>query len=219
MSIANLDEFEVGEEIIDPVEEWHKKRHGKFTCSKFGDLIGEARGKGPDSFSQTALSYMRIVFAERLGSFQHSFENAACSWGNRNELAALNAYFDRTGNELLGHQYNFFELNSFVGGTPDDLVGCDGVVEAKCPYNPGEHIQTVLTKTVPKQYVWQVYGHLLVTGRKWCDFVSFDPRMPDNEERRLVVIRVDRDEQKLEFLKCRLNKANAVIEEWLKDKN
>jgi len=73
------------------------------------------------------------------------------------------------------------------------------------------HIKTLLGREVPKEYDWQTVGHLLVTGRKWCDFVSYDPRMqaPQN----LVVIRVERSEPRIEFLKSRLMLAITVLDE------
>jgi hypothetical protein len=75
------------------------------------------------------------------------------------------------------------------------------------------HVNTLLTKEVPSEYEWQVVGHLLVTGRDWCDFISFDPRMEGKY--RLCVIRVERSEARIELLKKRLEVAVGVVKEMV----
>ncbi len=73
------------------------------------------------------------------------------------------------------------------GASPDGLVDQDGQLEVKCP-NSQTHLNTVLTKEVPAEYISQITWQLACTRRKWCDFVSFDPRLP--EYLQLVIIRV-----------------------------
>ena len=77
-----------------------------------------------------------------------------------------------------------------AGASPDGLVGDDGLVEIKCP-NTATHIETLLNQAVPAKYITQMQFQMACTGRKWCDFVSFDPRMP--EKTRLFIKRVERD--------------------------
>ena len=77
-----------------------------------------------------------------------------------------------------------------AGASPDRLVGLEGLIECKCP-NTGTHIDTLLSETVPQKYMLQMQFQMAVTGRDWCDFVSFDPRLP--EEMSLFVARVPRD--------------------------
>jgi len=188
-------------------EAWLQKRSGMITCSKFGDLIGE--GKAKDAlFTQTGYAYLQLLVAERLGSW-YSFSNSATQWGTNNEPIAIDEYRKLTGNEVNSTPFNFFKYNAWVGGTPDGLVGTDGTVEVKCPFNPSVHIGTLLTKTVPKEYEWQVYGHMLVTDRKWCDFISFDPRIEGKQK--IAIVKVDRDEAKIAFLKSRLDLAVEVM--------
>ena len=200
----SLAELELGEELVDPLEqereEWFAKRSGRITCSNFGKLIGEGRGKN-DVFTQTGMAYLRLKVAERLGSW-HSVSARSMQWGTDNEAAAIAAYAERTGFEVDSRPFQFFELGDDLGGTPDGLIGADGTLEGKCPYDPSVHINTLITRLIPNDYVWQVHGHLLVTGRQWCDFVSFDPRIKD--DCRLVIIRQERDQAKLDFLASRL---------------
>ena len=207
MDLAALDEMEVDDEVFDPVErqreEWLKKRSGRLTCSRFGELIGEGRKKD-QQFTEAGMSYLRLKVAERLGSW-HTISAASMQWGTDNESAAIRCYETRTGMAVDSEPFQFIEVDEWIGGTPDGLVGTDGCVEVKCPYDPQVHINTALTRTVPSKYVWQVWGHLLVPGRDWCDFVSYDPRIVDKAG--LVVIRAERDEKRIESLRERLNLA------------
>jgi hypothetical protein len=218
MQLMDLAEFEVDTPIVDQQEaareEWFRLRSGRFTCSRFGDLIGTGRRK-EDEFSQTGMSYIYQVAAERLGSYLHEFDGAPVRWGNEYESEALLAYLTRRGIldvvSLKTGTQCFCELGDYAGGTPDALIDDDGCVEIKCPYTPQEHMRTVYENTVPEKYVWQVHGHMLVTGRKWCDFISFDPRI--DADKRLHVIRVERNEPMLATLAARLIRANEVVRE------
>jgi predicted phage-related endonuclease len=81
-----------------------------------------------------------------------------------------------------------------VGCSPDGLVGDDGLVEIKCP-NTATHLETLLGQTVPGKYETQIQFQMACTGRQWCDFISYDPRMP--EQMRMFVRRVYRDDQRI----------------------
>jgi hypothetical protein len=195
-------------------EEWLRKRLGKITCSRFGDLIGEGREKGA-LFTQTGYGYLRRIVAERLGSW-YAASAKAMDWGIQNESEAAGAYSFLKSVEVDSTPFQYYEYNDDIGGTPDGLVGLDGCIEIKCPYDPAVHVNTLLTKVVPKDYEWQVVGHLLVTGRKWCDFISYDPRIKVLEHA-LCVVRVERDEARIDFLKKRLELAVKVVGEMVKE--
>lgn len=209
----NLDEMEAGEEVLDPVEvkreEWLRKRLGKITCSRFGDLMGSGRSKDA-LFSQTGYSYLRRIVAERLGSW-YSVSARAMDWGNENESKAIAEYAKRFEWDVDNTPFQYFAYTDDIGGTPDGLVCGSGCVEVKCPFDPAVHVNTLLTKEVPSEYEWQPVGHLLVTGRDWCDFISFDPRIEGKH--RLCVVRVERNEVRIEMLKKRLDLA---VEEVVK---
>ena len=211
MDFAALAALTPAREIVDPNEAaenaWHAKRNGRFTASNFAALIGEGRGKD-SKFTQTGYSYIHRKAAERLGSW-HSVYASSMQWGNDNEADAIDAYRKRSQLVVDSRPYQFYIVDDHIGGTPDGMVQGDGCLEVKCPFDPAVHVGTAIRKTVPTNYIWQVHGHMLCTGRKWCDFVSFDPRIQD-ESARLVVIRVDRDEDRLKFLRERL--ALAVVE-------
>jgi hypothetical protein len=211
--MLDLDSMEEDVAIVDQDEaareEWMRKRAGRITCSRFGDLMGEGKAKG-DVFTQTGYNYLRLLVAETLGSW-YSISANATKWGTDNEPLAIEAYRARTGYEVDSRPFQYFRYNAWIGGTPDGLVGDDGCIEVKCPYDPSVHVKTLISRQVPKEYDWQTVGHLLVTGRKWCDFISYDPRMQSPQN--LVVIRVERSEPRIELLKSRLLLAVTVLDE------
>lgn len=217
-----LDSMEVDSEVVDPVEqqqeEWFQKRRGRFTCSRFGDLMTRGRGKDED-FGQTALSYIRQVVAERMGSWVFPAKASALEWGTENESLAIAEYQKRFGVEVSHEPFRFFEYESYAGGTPDALVCENGGIEIKCPYDPGQHIATWERREVPRQYIWQVHGHMLVADLDWVDFISFDPRIETTAN--MVVVRVERDDELIDQLKLRLiesdSLARAMIERLEKD--
>jgi len=206
-----LDELVEDVELFDPVEkqreEWLKKRLGKITCSQFGTLMSSGRAKD-EVFSQTGLTYLRRIVAERLGSW-YSISARAMDWGNENESKAILEYAAREIVFVDNKPFQYFAYSDDIGGTPDGLVGKDGCVEVKCPFDPSVHVNTLLTREVPKEYEWQVVGHLLVTGREWCDFISFDPRIEGKHK--LCVVRVERNEARIAELKKRLELAVQMV--------
>ncbi len=184
-----LAELETAEKQL---SDWQKARLGKITASRFG-LVRRLRS---GEWGEVALSYLYDLLGEHLtGQPSQTFVgNDATEWGNEHESDALEAYTKRTGRKVrTGQTFIQHPELELVGGTPDGLVGEKGIIEVKCPYNFKNHLRTVITRTVPDEYLAQVYGHLWLSGREWCDFVSFDPRIPKKHAAaRLVIVRVER---------------------------
>lgn len=206
-AIDGLEAMTVAETLRDDTAEidWLEKRSGKVTGSNFGAIYGKGRNA---AFTQTGITYLNGVIAERLGASLPSIGGASLSWGTEKEPQALEQY--RHANpkaNVVVEPFQFIDYTPFSGATPDGLVDWDGCLEVKCPHNPGVHVATMLSGKVPAKYIWQVYGHLLVTGREWCDFVSYDPR----SERPLFVIRVERDADMLLSLRERLKRAVTYV--------
>lgn len=186
---AVLEKLEV-EEKDNSLTPFQLARLGKITASCFGKIAKVRTG----GWGETALSYLYDVVGEHLtGQPAENFTgNKATEWGNFYEADALRAYTKRTGRKIKsGTYYNHPELE-WVGGTPDGLVGERGVIEAKCPLTFKNHLRTVITRTVPDEYLPQVIGHLWLSGRDWCDFISYDPRIEGRH--RLAIIRVNRND-------------------------
>lgn len=169
---------------------WFQARLGKATASRFNDIM-----KGPKLAGWR--NYRAELVAQRLtGKTEEGFTSAPMQWGTDNEPLARLHYTLRTHNQV--EECGFFEHDTLAAGaSPDGLVAADGTLEIKCP-NTATHINTLHTSKVPFEYVAQVQGQLWITGRQWADFVSFDPRLPDNAN--IIVIHVDRDDKYIKEL-------------------
>jgi predicted phage-related endonuclease len=95
------------------------------------------------------------------------------------------------------------------GCSPDGLIGPNGLVEIKCP-NTATHIETLNGRSVPEKYITQIQWQLACTSRRWCDFVSYDNRMPENM--RLLVKRIERDQTRISELEDEVIKFLAEVD-------
>jgi len=169
-------------------EEWLQARVGRATASRFSDVMASIRS----GEAASRKNYRAELVVERLtGQPVDTYKSPAMEWGNEYEPVARLKYELTTGNNV--EECGLFIHNSIMAGaSPDGLVNDDGLLEIKCP-NTATHIETLRKQEVPRQYYWQVMGQLWLTGRKWCDFVSFDPRMPANAQ--YFTTRVLRDDE------------------------
>lgn len=176
--------------------EWFQKRLGKVTASRLADVCAKTK----TGWSASRANYMAQLAAERLTGQNAGrvFESAEMRWGAETEPEARDAYAWRSNCDVA--ECDFFDHPniSMSGASPDGLVGADGLIEIKCP-NTATHIDTLLGGEVPDKYVKQMLWQMECTGRKWCDFVSYDPRMPD--DLKVFVRRFERDETNIEFLR------------------
>lgn len=200
-------ELAVPAELIQGSPEWHASRCGDVTASCFGKLAGNARSGG--GFSQTAQTYLTQVMAERLtGVPQDEIQSKYLDHGNKYEHTARQLYQWHLSASQALKQVGYVKHPSvkFCGGSPDCLVGEDGVLEIKCPYNVHQHLANIEGDgTDSKDYHWQMQGNLWITGRQWCDFVSFHPFVP--EKLRFHVVRYERDEDLIEEIEERIPRA------------
>ena len=168
-------------------DDWYAARCGKATASRFKDVMARLKNGAPAADRQR---YLTELVVERLtGQPVPAYENAAMRWGTEQEAAARAAYEQRTG--VAVEETGFIAHDVLMAGcSPDGLVDWDGLIEIKCPYNSAVHIETLLNG-MPAEHTAQVQGQMWITGREWCDFVSFDPRMP--EPLQLYVQRIHAD--------------------------
>jgi putative phage-type endonuclease len=160
-------------------------RLGKVTASRVADVIAKTK----TGWGASRANYMAELLAERLtGSPAERYSNAAMQWGTDNEPAARDLYAKRYGFTVAEIAFVDHPLISMTGASPDGLIGTDGLVEIKAP-NTSTHIDTLLGAKVPEKYITQMQWQMACTRRQWCDFVSYDPRLP--EEMQLFVQRVD----------------------------
>ena len=171
--------------------EWHAKRCGKVTASKIADMLSKTK----NGWGAGRTNYRAQLVAERLtGIVADSYTNEAMEWGTATEAEARDAYSFYCNADVV--QIDFVDHPSIemTGCSPDGLVSEHGLVEIKCP-NTATHITTLLGGTIPGKYQLQMMWQMACTGRHWCDFVSFDPRMPD--DMRMFVQRLERDDAKI----------------------
>lgn len=188
-------------------EEWFKARLGKVTASRVSDVIAKTKS----GYSASRAKYMTQLILERLtGERAESYSNAAMEWGVEQEAFARAAYEAHA--NVLVDQCGSFDHPSIPmsSASPDGLVEQDGLVEIKNPMSH-THLETLLTKTVNGDYVTQMQWQMACTGRKWCDFVSYDSRMP--EHLRLFVKRIERDDETIAELEKEVSKFLSELED------
>lgn len=165
--------------------EWFAARLGIATASRYENIM--ARTPAPRN------NYMAELVAERLtGEREESYKSSDMQWGNDYEAVARLTYKLNNPDKKVRDCGIFLHDKIACGASPDGLVDDDGTIEIKCP-KTATHIQTLKSSKLPTQYFWQVQGQLWVTGRRWCDFISYDPRLPENAS--YICIRVERDEE------------------------
>lgn len=206
-------------DIKQGTDAWFQARLGKVTASRVADIIAKTKS----GYSTSRANYMAQLIAERLtGTIVDTYKNAAMQHGTDTEPDARAAYAFHTDADVIEVGSVDHPTIPMTSASPDGLVGDDGLVEIKCPMMTAIHIDTLLGKEIPASYITQMMWQMACTGRKWCDFVSFDPRLP--EAMRLYVYRVERDDALIasleksvrEFLVETAAKVDALTERYLR---
>ena len=163
-------------------EMWFQARLGLVTASNFAQVLNKGAGRG---------DYMDILVAERWRGVREEakYYDKNMKHGNDTEAEARDYY--AMAHSCIVEQVGFVKRDDDIGGSPDGLVGEDGMIEIKCPMGKTHVKYKRMFKTgkMPSCYVPQVQGLLWITERQWCDFVSYDPLSPTP----LLTIRVERD--------------------------
>lgn len=199
-------------------DEWFAARLGKITASRVSDVMAKTRS----GYGASRKNYMMELLCQRLtGNREDGFTSAAMQRGIDMEPVARAAYEIATGADVDTVGFVVHPEFQDMGASPDGLVGDEGMIEIKCP-NTAQHVACIQSGEPDSKYWWQMQFQMYCTGRKWCDFVSFDDRMP--EELQLFVVRVERDDQAiadlrdecLEFL-GELNKLESDMRSRMKE--
>ncbi len=170
-------------------EEWHQLRLGKVTASRVADILAKTKSGA----SASRLNYLIELALQRVTkTIEESYTNSAMEWGTATEPQARVAYEVATSNFV--DQIAFVDHPTIVnfGCSPDGYVGSDALIEIKCP-SSATHWSYIKANEPPNKYIIQMQAQMSVTGAKWCDFVSFDPRMPERSQ--LLIIRINRDDE------------------------
>jgi len=186
-------------EVTQQSPEWFAARCGKVTASRVADIIAKTK----TGASASRDNYLAQLVCERMtGKPAESYSNAAMQWGTDTEPFARAAYEARM--DLLVTEVGFIDHPwiTMSGASPDGLAA-EGMVEIKCP-NTATHIDTLLSRTVPAKYITQMMWQMACADRPWCDFVSFDPRLPERHQ--LFIKRINYDPEMVNMLE------NSIIQ-------
>ena len=185
--------------------EWFEARLGKVTASKIGDILATIRN---GNWAASRKNYAAQLITERLNNEPpEPFTNEAMQWGIDQEGPACEAYSKATGNEVVEVGFVDHPTLKNAGASPDGLIGDDGLLEIKCP-NTATHIETILSGEIPEKHHYQMLWQMACTGRQWCDFVSYDPRLPENMS--LFIKRFEADKHEIERIEIE-------VDEFLKE--
>lgn len=189
------------QDVCQGTEAWRLARCGKVTASRVADIIRKTL-KGISADRQ---NYASELVVERLtgAPADNGFVSAAMQHGIDAEHDARRAYQFYIDMPVITVGFVNHPTIVMAGASPDGLVGDFGLVEIKCPQSK-KHIQTLLGAPIDPDYATQMLWQMACTGRGWCDFVSFDPRMPPDMQ--LHVVRFDRDDVRIASLEAEVRK-------------
>jgi putative phage-type endonuclease len=190
-------------------EAWLKARLGRVTASRVADVVAKTKS----GYAASRANYMAELITERLtGVPAERFQNDAMRWGTEKEPEARAAY--EFLKEVSVEEVGFVPHPriAMTGASPDGLVGLDGMVEFKCP-NTATHIETLLGESVPGKYVIQTQWQMACADRQWCDFGSFDPRLPHAMQ--LWIRHLPRDETHIRELEAEVEAFLVELEDKL----
>jgi putative phage-type endonuclease len=174
-------------------EEWYAARCGKVTASKVGDILARIRN---GNWAASRRNYAAQLVNERLTGkpYVPTYTNEYMEWGKDQEPIAREKYIELRQLEVSEIGFVDHPSIAMAGASPDGLVGEDGLLEIKCLIK-ANHMDILLTENLEK-YELQMHWQMACTGRKWCDFVSYNPELPENMQ--LFIKRLYRDEEKIE---------------------
>jgi putative phage-type endonuclease len=186
--------------------EWLQERCGRVTASRIADLMARTK----TGWGASRANYASQLICERLtGCVAPSFTNAAMIHGTETEPEARRAYEFFVDRDVQQVGFVPHPTIDMAGASPDGLVGEDGLLELKCP-NTATHIETLLLGEIPDKYMKQMQFQMACTGREWCDFASYDNRLP--ERMRMFVKRVNRSTIHIEEIEAEVEVFLAEID-------
>lgn len=192
--------------MIQGSDEWRAARLGHVTASRVADVVAKTK----TGWGASRANYAAELIAERLtGVAAEQYTNAAMKWGTDTEAEARAAYSFMRDVEVVEVGFIPHPRITMTGASPDGLIGADGLVELKCP-NTATHIDTLLGKDIDGKYITQMQWQMACTQRAWCDWVSYDPRLPGSMQ--LFVQRVRRNDQMIADLEKQVQEFIAELD-------
>lgn len=176
------------EQLVQGSDEWKAARCGSLGASRIADVVARTKS----GWGASRGNVLAELVCERLtGVPSEGFTNAAMQWGNEQEPHARDLYKFLTDMDVI--EVGLFRHPTIAGthASPDGAAGDCGLIEIKCPLSK-THIDTLLGSSIDGKYIKQMQWQMAVTGKEWCDFVSYDPRLPT--EMQIFIKRVMRDD-------------------------
>lgn len=191
-------------------DEWLAERCGHATASKLSDVMAKIKS----GEAETRRKYRLQVVTERLTGrpAPSGYQNAAMQWGVETEAEARMCFESERGAMVIETGFLKHASIPWFGASPDGLIGDDGMLELKCPEST-THLEWMEAAKVPAKHVPQIQGQMAVTGRKWVDFASYDPRFPDGLQ--LFIVRCPRDDAYIKALEAEVMDFLAGAEEMV----
>lgn len=196
-------------QLVQGSDEWLAARLGSVGASRVADIIAKTK----TGYSTSRANYAAELVCERLtGSAAERFTNAAMAWGTEKEPEARAAYeFMRNVDvQVVGLVKHPIIPNSHA--SPDGYVGDTGLIEIKCPIS-ATHIETLLSGKIADKYIVQMQWQMACTGAAWCDFVSYDPRLPAHLQ--MFIKRVPADSARIGELESEVKGFLAEVDDTI----
>jgi putative phage-type endonuclease len=189
-------------DIEQGTDDWLALRRGVITASTISKLVTST---GKVANNDTSRAQLLQLLAERItGESEPSFYSDDMARGHLLEPLARDLYAKHYQPvRECGFVTAQFDLAT-IGYSPDGLVGDDGLIEIKAPRRK-THLKSLLNREVPAEYMAQVQTGLAVTGRAWCDFISYAPGLP------LYVTRCRPDQEAIDQLVAAAQAAEAEL--------
>ena len=197
--------------VVQGSEERLKNRLAKASARRIADI----NEKTKSGYSTSRENYCVELALERItGARQEFYQNDAMKWGTETEPLARAAYEAHTG--AIVDEVGMIDHPSIAmaGASPDGCIDADGLIEIKCP-NSATHMKTLLSKKPDSKYIMQMTWQMACTGRRYCEFVSFDPRFPLHLQ--LFITRIDRDDKAVSDMEAEvikfLDEVDAMVQQ------
>lgn len=195
--------------MIQRSPEWYVARLGKATGSRIADIMARTKS----GYSTSRKNYAAELACERLtGKTTESYTNSAMQWGVEHEAEAKRVYEIMNFVDVIDVGFIDHPSIPMSGASPDGLIGDDGLIEIKCP-NTATHIETLTSGVIDRKYILQMQWQLACTERAWCDFMSFDPRLPENAS--TFIKRVYRDQKMIDEIEAEVLSFLVEVDEMV----
>ncbi|WP_273782699.1 lambda exonuclease family protein [Bartonella sp. ML69XJBT] len=191
--------------------EWFQARLGKVTASNIYNILSKTAKGTPTSKYE---DYKIKLMTERLtGEISQSYITPAMQWGIEHEEEALKEYAFIYDTQITQCGFIQHPTIQMAGASPDGLIDKDGLIEIKCPQS-SNHLRFFMDNEIKPEYLAQMQFQMACTGRKWCDFISYDPRFTGNSSLfRMKIKRIHRDDKQIEQINQAVESFLAEIEQ------